>query len=519
MMGLTWYVVGLLSSASGILIWRLSRRYRLNWVSWGGLGLGAFLVLFTIAWCVGSVLEGVPRAASMGLIFFGMPAIVLLTLTVKYIDLKIEKIDVTAPPSSVKAAAEVTSAEDVWPHFEIPQKDLPRLEIPFAPQLSKLSNAISGSLQYLAYGSLIAAFIIGLSTSKKDYETMVKVKFPDEKLTKVNDSPIVFQLGEKIDGMGNYVVISEGQGYGGPFVIGVRIMDDAKVHEVMLLDNRETPAYRDKVEDANFPAQFSGKSVSDDFLPGVDIDIVSGATVSTMAGTEAIRKAAHVAATQYFKLESKWQKETWKIGPGELLILIIFILAFFPKIYAQKPWSYIYLAATIAIVGFYLNASISIGNLSGLLMGFIPGVKTHLIWWILVFGTLTAIIITGKNVYCFRICPFYGIEFLLAKIGGGKLKPSKNLLRRSKFVANFLLWLSLMIAFLSSHPALGSYEPFAMMFSLDGVGIQWFILPLALIGSFFMSAFWCRFFCPCGHGLTKLIKFRKKIVKIFQRLL
>jgi hypothetical protein len=74
-MGFTGYVVGLLSSASGIIMWRLSKRYRLDWVSWGGPGVGAFLTLFTIAWCVGSVLKAVPRAASMGLIFFGSFAI------------------------------------------------------------------------------------------------------------------------------------------------------------------------------------------------------------------------------------------------------------------------------------------------------------------------------------------------------------------------------------------------------------------------------------------------------------
>ena len=124
------------------------------------------------------------------------------------------------------------------------------------------------------------------------------------------------------------------------------------------------------------------------------------------------------------------------------------------------------MAATIAIVGFYLNASISIGQMSRLVMGFIPGIKTHLIWWMLVIGTVAAIVIKGKNIYCFRICPFYGIEYVLGKIGGGKLKPSIAILKCSKFVVNFLLWLLLMTAFLSSHPALGSYEPFAVMFSL-----------------------------------------------------
>jgi polyferredoxin len=97
-----------------------------------------------------------------------------------------------------------------------------------------------------------------------------------------------------------------------------------------------------------------------------------------------------------------------------------------------------------------------------------------------------------------------------------KLNPSRALLKRARSIVNFLLWLSLMVIFLSKHPALGSFEPFAMMFSLNGTGIQWFILPLALIGSFFMSTFWCRFFCPCGQALTKMVQFRKSALNLFQ---
>ena len=148
-------------------------------------------------------------------------------------------------------------------------------------------------------------------------------------------------------------------------------------------------------------------------------------------------------------------------------------------------------------------------------MGYIPAFKTHIIWWTLVVGTILGILFLGKNVYCFRVCPFYGIEYLLIKISGTKLKPTTTILKRAKFVANGLLWLSLMIIFLSANPASGAFEPFAMMFSLTGVGVQWFIFPAALIGSFFMSTFWCRFFCPCGHFLTQLVQLRKKVVKLF----
>ena len=235
-----------------------------------------------------------------------------------------------------------------------------------------------------------------------------------------------------------------------------------------------------------------------------------------MAAAQAIRNGAHLAAFQKFKLDPKWAKVPWKFGLDEILILVIFVLAFVPKIYKEKPWKYIYLAATIGIVGFYLNAAISVGNIAGLALGYIPGVKDHLIWWILVVGTVLGIVILGKNVYCYRVCPFYGIEYLLQKISGMKLNPSRTLLKRARSLVNFLLWLSLMVIFLSKHPALGSYEPFAMMFSLNGTGIQWFILPLALIGSFFMSTFWCRFFCPCGQALTKLVQLRKSSLNLLQ---
>jgi Na+-translocating ferredoxin:NAD+ oxidoreductase RnfG subunit len=501
MMDFIWYILGALTGGSALLLWKYAKRYRLNWPAWGGLILGIFLILFSIAWAAGSILEGVPRAASMGLLLFGLSGIVLLILTLKYIDVKVEKISASDFSTSAELGAVIPDSP----------KYIPKVT---AERSVKEDDLLGGSLKYIAYASLIAAFIFGLSTTDKDYEAMVKERFPDQKLAKIKADPIVFELGEKNNGMGNYIVIAQGQGYGGPFVIGVRIMDDATIHEVMLLDNRETPAFRKKVEEANFPTQFKGKSVTDSFQPGEDIDIISGATISTMAATEAIRTAVHTAATQYFKQKPSRKKIPWKIGLGEVSVLILFILAFFPAVHQKRPWRYIYMGATIAVVGFYLNAAISIGSLAALSMGFIPAIKTHLIWWILVVGTISVLFITGKNMYCFRICPFYGVQYIVGKIGGGKLKPSTEILKRSKFVANFILWLSLMTIFLSSQPALGSFEPFAMMFSLNGVGIQWFLLPLALIGSLFMSSFWCRFFCPCGRALTMLRQFRKNLISI-----
>lgn len=88
MMGLTWYILGILSVLLGYLMYEFSLKHPLDWISWSGLVLGVFLVLFSVAWGVGAVLEGVPRAASMGLLLFGFSGMIILTLTGRYITTK-----------------------------------------------------------------------------------------------------------------------------------------------------------------------------------------------------------------------------------------------------------------------------------------------------------------------------------------------------------------------------------------------------------------------------------------------
>ena len=89
-MGLTWYVLGVLTAVSAYVLYEYSQKHKLDWIAWTGLVLGVVLILFSIASAVGAVLEGVPRAASMGLLFFGLGGIVILTLSARYITAKLQ---------------------------------------------------------------------------------------------------------------------------------------------------------------------------------------------------------------------------------------------------------------------------------------------------------------------------------------------------------------------------------------------------------------------------------------------
>ena len=74
------FMLGLLTTLSVASLVYYHRQMKFKARTWITLTLGTFLLLFCIAWSCSSVLEGEPRAASMGLVVFGIPALILLLL-------------------------------------------------------------------------------------------------------------------------------------------------------------------------------------------------------------------------------------------------------------------------------------------------------------------------------------------------------------------------------------------------------------------------------------------------------
>ena len=85
MMNITWYLLGILTGLVAVGLHQLSQRMRLTWVTWSGLIIGIGCIIFSFAWAVGSYLEGVPRAAAMGLMFFGLGGLVIVAISARLI--------------------------------------------------------------------------------------------------------------------------------------------------------------------------------------------------------------------------------------------------------------------------------------------------------------------------------------------------------------------------------------------------------------------------------------------------
>jgi len=372
----------------------------------------------------------------------------------------------------------------------------------------------------LAYALLVVAFIIGQIAAQTDYEALLKAQMPDIELTRsqVNkELPVVFGMRKDGEESPDVMIMASGEGYGGPLVVGVRARrtdEGANVNEILLLDHKETPSFVERVENSNFFRQFAGKRVSDNFLIGDDIDAVSGATVSSEGFAAAVREAVHLGAVQHLKLAPSWREPTWNIGANELILVGLFALAFFGSYRKDKVGKYarnIVMLGALVFVGFYANVSVNLGNLAGIFLGYIPSPKQHPMWWIMMIGVLGSVVILGRNIYCRHLCPFMVVQDLLQKVSGVRLRIRSELQKKAQTLILSLSWVALMLIFLSAHPALGSYEPFAMMFSLEGLGIQWYILPAALLGAFFVPSFWCRLFCPVGLFLNQIVRLRRTV--------
>ncbi|WP_051252377.1 FMN-binding protein [Ferrimonas kyonanensis] len=384
-------------------------------------------------------------------------------------------------------------------------------------RFSRSANGQAGRLPWLTVASwlsLVIAFAVGLVWQQPNYQGLLQQAFPQGKLTRIEgaqgDQYRLEQQGET-----TLVSLAESQGYGGPMSVAVTIGANGRIVATHLLQHKETPGYIFRFNEGKYYRQFSGQPVNHNFRLGDDIDALSGATLTSRGLATAVRQAAH-NSVDHFGLPESWQEPGFDAGIKELLAALLFAAALMNKRLPrqhQKRFNQALSVASVGLIGYWLNSALSIALIGSLLLGYLPSPQQHLLWYIMLVGTLGAILFLGRNVYCSQLCPFHQIQRWLHRLSGMNLALYPWLKQRIKWLTNGLLWLSLMLIFLSRTPAIGSYEPFSMLFSLDGLGVQWYILPLSLFGAFLVSDFWCKLLCPLGRFLSYGLELRARTLQ------
>ncbi|MBN2467017.1 MAG: hypothetical protein JXD19_02600 [Deltaproteobacteria bacterium] len=100
-MSLMWFIFGAFVVVFLITVktWIARKEIILSKLWLVGIIFSTMLLFFAIAWCMTSIIEGENRAAAMGFLFFGAPALTVFGLAGK----KLSK-GITARPSTKKVA-------------------------------------------------------------------------------------------------------------------------------------------------------------------------------------------------------------------------------------------------------------------------------------------------------------------------------------------------------------------------------------------------------------------------------
>lgn len=345
--------------------------------------------------------------------------------------------------------------------------------------------------------TLIGAFIFGKSNALVSQKNLLRQNFPDYDIETVNATNDIYKISNAIDTF--YLKTDVAVGYGGKMIVGTLVTNEASIEEVVLLHHTETVSYINKIKNKSFFHQFKLKKVWEPFVTDHDVEAVSGATISSVAITKAAKTSSHYLSINQFDTKPEIIKSRFRVANYDWGIFVFFLISIVLTFWLKKRiFKTITLVASILLLGFMWNASLSVSFFTRIFLGEIPSLSEGLLFWLFMVFLAGGILVLKRNFYCYSICPFYGVQYFLSKLTGQKWGLHPKVRQYSHYVNGGILWFALIIALLKNNAPLSSYEPFSMFFSLQGDGVQWFIFPLLIIGSMFVSQFFCRYFCPIG---------------------
>lgn len=364
-------------------------------------------------------------------------------------------------------------------------------------------------IRLLALFSLLLAYGYGLCREQAEKEHLLNIAYPElTGLERLDEETFQYRDGHKL----HYLVVEREQGWGGPMDLAIQIDQDGCVEQVKIMRHCETPSFLGRLYRDKHFAQYRDMVVDSPFVVHRDIDAVSGATISSRAVARAVQKGSHRTACTYLGLTVAEIAPQISFGSTEMCAAALFLSISLLSILKTQKFRRLSLLFGLLFLGYYASFPLSVTHLSSLLLGRVPPLESHLFSWIILFGSLGYVLFFGKNLYCSSLCPFGAMQEFLHEISGTKIKIHPKVMQWAKFLPVFFTWAALMVIFISRNPAQGNYEPFGAIFSFEGQGLIWLILPLIIFISFFIPRFWCRFFCPAGCLLNKGVSVRNQIL-------
>lgn len=365
----------------------------------------------------------------------------------------------------------------------------------------KIKKKRDAWLTLIAMLFIIAAWIAGGLVENADILSSVKEKMPDiAKFEELESS--TYKIYNAEDTVLGYLSVESAMGYGGPLQIAVAVDQDGKIFDLAVVSSKETPSYLEKVLDTDFLDDIIGKSFTDTYTIGVDIDGISSATYSSNAILEASKMGDRYVAAKIlgFDVPEK-ESPNLQFGGAEIVLILLFVISYFAH---KKTFKFKKIArwgtmlVGLFVLGFFYNKPFTLSMINQLLLGYFPPLHSHLYWYLLLFGVFFVFTVDNKNPYCQWFCPFGAAQECMGLVGGAKHRSVGKFKNIFKWSLRIITLFAIIMALLLRNPGVTSYEIFGTLFKLTGSNFQFAILGIILVASMFIKRPWCTYLCPLG---------------------
>ncbi len=297
----------------------------------------------------------------------------------------------------------------------------------------------------------------------------------------------------------------EVRGYAGPINLLLAVDRNGRLLGVHYVESQETPSYIAGIE--QWLAGLAGLDLSQQGLDLTRVDAITGATVTSQAALEAINRSARAVGQTAFGKDfaggSQAARPAW-LTPKFLATLIL-LLAFFPVyLSGSEPARLAYQAASLLVLGLWLNTLVTEIDLYNLSRGHWPDWSANPQRWLLLGFVLVTGLLFGQ-VWCGYVCPFGALQEFLSRLGrrlGLRRYARRPVESRLRFLKFLLLALALPAAWWSGESLWLAFDPMQYAFAPPWQGWAAGAVMLALGGALFFVRFWCRYLCPMGAFLA-----------------
>lgn len=363
------------------------------------------------------------------------------------------------------------------------------------------SKRLERLLAFAAVFLVVIAWFIGFSRSETDLEPLLRNAFPQaDHIEQIQGDVYSAWDNQNKDNLLGYVSPGTANGYGGELRVVVAVSTEGTVLGVTVIEHKETFSFFRHVLRSRLIDRLIDKSYADRFVPGQDVDVITGATYSTRAVAEAVKNAARQVATDALNLP-KIEEPSPKVqfGTPEIVLLALFLFGLIARQKRFKPKKaarWISMLAGIGVLGFLLNKPFTLVLINKALLGYWPKWQLDLYWYILLGGIVLITLIDNRNPYCDWFCPFGATQECLGVIGGAKKRVPNKIHLSLRWFQRLLALGAILMALILRNPSVSSYEVFGAFFRLIGTNFLFILLAAILVVSLFVRRPWCSYLCP-----------------------